>query len=143
MKQGVLPIITNLLCYDGVKWEKNIWPNKTIMRSNMVDGDQIYSGSCKEFDYWFRKVGKIHYTSISKVKNVFDEKENEEIWKIFKFNNKIHLQLFNEIFVLDNNKIKKTKLAFLILYYFIVGNQLLIASVEKGIYKRLILRLKK
>lgn len=124
-----------LLRYDGVKWEKNMLPNKTIMRSIMVDGDKIYSGSYKEFGYWFRKAGKMHYTSISKGKNVFDEKENEEIWKIFKFNNKIHFQSFNEIFVLENNKIKKIKLPFLISYCFIVGNQLLIASVERGIYK--------
>ena len=124
-----------LLRYDGVKWEKNMLPNKTIMRSIMVDGDKIYSGSYKEFGYWFRKAGKMQYTSISKGKNVFDEKENEEIWKIFKFNNKIHFQSFNEIFVLENNKIKKTKLPFLISYCFIVGNELLIASVEKGIYK--------
>ncbi|TDD77344.1 helix-turn-helix and ligand-binding sensor domain-containing protein [Flavobacterium caseinilyticum] len=124
-----------LLRYDGVKWEKNMLPNKTIIRSIMVDGDKIYSGSYKEFGYWFRKAGKMHYTSISKGKNVFDEKENEEIWKIFKFNNKIHFQSFNEIFVLENNKIKKTKLPFLISYCFVVGNELLIASVEKGIYK--------
>lgn len=124
-----------LLRYDGVKWEKNMLPNKTIMRSIMVDGEKIYSGSYKEFGYWFRKAGKMHYTSISKGKNVFDEKENEEIWKIFKFNNKIYFQSFNEFFVLDNNKIKKTKLPFLISYCFIVGDELLIASVEKGIYK--------
>src|SRR3970040_2852284 len=68
-----------LLRYDGVKWEKYTLPNKTIMRSIMVDGDKIYSGSYKEFGYWFRKDGKMIYTSISKNKNVFDEKENEEI----------------------------------------------------------------
>jgi DNA-binding CsgD family transcriptional regulator/cbb3-type cytochrome oxidase subunit 3 len=124
-----------LLRYDGVKWEKNMLPNKTIIRSIMVDGDKIYSGSYKEFGYWFRKEGKMNYVSISNGKHVFDEKENEEIWKIFKFNNKIHFQSFNQIFILEDNKIKKIKLPFLISYCFTVGNQLLIASVEKGIYK--------
>ncbi len=124
-----------LLRYDGVKWEKNTLPNKTIIRSIMVDGDKIYSGSYKEFGYWFRKEGKMYYVSISNRKNVFDDNENEEIWKIFKFNNKIYFQSFNEIFIYDGKTIKKTKLPFLISYCFIIDNQLLIASVEKGIFR--------
>ncbi|MFE3867133.1 LuxR C-terminal-related transcriptional regulator [Flavobacterium sp. LS2P90] len=123
-----------LLRYDGVKWEKNTLPNKTIIRSIMVDGDKIYSGSYKEFGYWFRKEGKMYYVSISSRKNVFDDNENEEIWKIFKFNNKIYFQSFNEIFLYDGKTIKKTKLPFLISYCFIIDNQLLIASVEKGVF---------
>jgi len=124
-----------LLRYDGVKWEKYPLPNKTIIRSVMVDGDKIYSGSYKEFGYWIRKEGKMIYTSISNGKNVFDEKENEEIWKIFKFNNTIYFQSFNGIFMFDGKLIKKSKLPFLISYCFMVDDQLLIASVEKGVYK--------
>jgi AraC family chitin signaling transcriptional activator len=85
-----------LLRYNGVKWEKYMLPNKTIMRSIMVDGDKIYSGSYKEFGYWFRKEGKMNYVSISKGNGVFDDNENEEIWKIFKFDGKIYFQSFNE-----------------------------------------------
>jgi hypothetical protein len=29
--------------------------NKTIIRSILVEGDRIYSGSYKEFGYWYRK----------------------------------------------------------------------------------------
>lgn len=124
-----------LLRYDGVKWEKYTLPNKTIIRSIMVDGDKIYSGSYKEFGYWFRKDGKMHYVSISKGKKVFDEENNEEIWKIFKFNNQIYFQSFNGIFQFNGKVIKEKKIPFLISYCFVVDNQLLIASVEKGIYK--------
>jgi len=124
-----------LLRFDGVKWEKYTLPNKTIIRSIMMDGDKIYSGSYKEFGYWVRKEGKMFYTSISNEKNVFDEKENEEIWKIFKFKGKIYFQSFNEIFLYDGKQIKKKKFPFLISYCFIVGNQFLIASVENGVYK--------
>lgn len=124
-----------LLRYDGVKWEKYTLPNKTIIRSIMVDGDKIYSGSYKEFGYWVRKGGKMIYTSISTKKNVFDEKENEEIWKIFKFKGAIYFQSFNEIFLFDGKQIKKKKFPFLISYCFTVGNQFLIASVENGVYK--------
>ncbi|WP_310379853.1 two-component regulator propeller domain-containing protein [Flavobacterium sp.] len=124
-----------LLRYDDVKWEKYLLPNKTIIRSILIDGDKIYSGSYKEFGYWFRKDGKMEYVSISDKTNVFDENENEEIWKIFKLNNKIYFQSFNEIFLYDGKKIKKTTLPFLISYCFVVDNQLLIASVGSGVYK--------
>ena len=124
-----------LLRYDGVKWEKNTLPNKTIIRSILVDGDKIYSGSYKEFGYWLRKNGKMIYVSISSDKKVFDDSENEEIWKIFKFNNQIYFQSFNEIFMYDGKKINKMKLPFLISYCFVIDNQLLIASVGSGVYK--------
>lgn len=124
-----------LLRYDGVKWEKYMLPNKTIIRSIMVDGDKIYSGSYKEFGFWVRKGGKMIYTSISSGTTVFDEKENEEIWKIFKLDGKIYFQSFNGIFLFDGKIIKKTPFPFLISYCFVVDNQLLIASVNKGVYK--------
>ena len=38
-----------LLRYDGVIWEKYSLPNKTIIRSILIEGDRIYSGSYKEF----------------------------------------------------------------------------------------------
>ncbi len=123
-----------LLRYDGVKWEKNTLPNKTIIRSIMVDGDRIYSGSYKEFGFWLRQDGKMKYVSISDGKKVFDDSENEEIWKIFKFKNKIYFQSFNEIFLYDGKSIKKTKLPFLISYCFPIEDQLLVASVGKGVF---------
>lgn len=124
-----------LLRYDGVKWEKYTLPNKTIIRSIMVDGDRIYSGSYKEFGFWKRKGGKMYYTSISEGNKFFDDNNNEEIWKIFKFQNQIYFQSFNEVFLFDVKAIKEIKFPFLISYCFIVDNQLLIASVEKGVYK--------
>ena len=124
-----------LLRYDGVKWEKYLLPNKTIIRSILVDGDKIYSGSYKEFGYWVRKQGKMMYTSISKGATVFEEKENEEIWKIFKINETIYFQSFNGIFLYDGKRIKKTPLPFLISYCFVIDHQLLIASVNKGVFR--------
>lgn len=124
-----------LLRYDGIKWEKYMLPNKTIIRSIYIDGDIIYSGSYKEFGYWYRKEGKMKYVSISKGRKVFDEKENEEIWKIFKFNGKIYFQSFKEIFIYDSKALKKVVLAPLISYCFIVDNELLVATVSDGVQK--------
>lgn len=125
-----------LLRYDGVKWEKYTLPNKTTIRSVMVDGEKIYTGSFQEFGYWFRKDAKMHYVSISKGQKAFDGKNNnDEVWKIFKFDNKIYFQSFNGLFIFDGKAIKVIRLPFQISYCFVVDKQLLIASVKSGIYR--------
>jgi AraC family chitin signaling transcriptional activator len=124
-----------LLRYDGVKWEKYSLPNKTIIRSILIEGDRIYSGSYKEFGYWYRKDGKMNYVSITKNLRLFDEKDNEEIWKIFRFNGSLYFQSFNDIFIYNGKHIKKIKFPFLISYCFAVDQNLYVASVEKGTFK--------
>lgn len=124
-----------LLRFDGVSWEKYSLPNKTIIRSIMVDGDRIYSGSYKEFGYWYRKEGKMNYVSISNKKEAFEDNENEEVWKIFKFNDIIYFQTFNEIYLYDGKVLRKTILPPLISYCFEIDKQLLVASVYEGVYR--------
>ncbi|MBF4491474.1 histidine kinase [Flavobacterium sp. MR2016-29] len=124
-----------LLRYDGVIWEKYTLPNKTIIRSILVEGNRIYSGSYKEFGYWYRKEGKMEYVSITKNLRLFDEKDNEEIWKIFRFNGSLYFQSFNDVFIYDGKHIQKIKFPFLISYCFVVDNNLYVASVEKGVYR--------
>ncbi|WP_264529794.1 LuxR C-terminal-related transcriptional regulator [Flavobacterium sp. N502540] len=124
-----------LLRYDGVIWEKYTLPNKTIIRSIMIEGDKIYSGSYKEFGYWYRKDGKMHYVSITKKLRLFDEKDNEEIWKIFRFKGSVYFQSFNDVFIYDGKHIKKIKFPFLISYCFVVDNDVYVASVAKGLFR--------
>ncbi|MDQ6469549.1 histidine kinase [Flavobacterium sp. LHD-80] len=124
-----------LLRYDGVVWEKYSLPNKTIIRSILIEGDRIYSGSYKEFGYWYRKDGKMNYVSITKNLRLFDEKDNEEIWKIFRFNGSLYFQSFNDVFIYDGKHIKKIKFPFLISYCFVVDQNLYVASVDKGIFR--------
>ncbi|CAD0009161.1 histidine kinase [Flavobacterium salmonis] len=124
-----------LLRYDGVIWEKYTLPNKTIIRSIMIDGDKIYSGSYKEFGYWYRKEGKMHYVSITKKLRLFAEKDNEEIWKIFRYNGSLYFQSFNDVFIYDGKHIKKIKFPFLISYCFVVDKELFVASVDKGLFR--------
>ena len=123
------------LRYNGVKWEKYMLPNKTIIRSVFADNDKIYCGSYNEFGYWKRINGKMNYFSISENKSLFnDSSDNEEIWKIFKFNQKIYFQSFNQLFVFENNTVKKIKLPFQISYCFVVENQIYLASVRDGVF---------
>lgn len=123
------------LRYDGAKWEKYTLPNKTIIRSVCVDGDKIYTGSYKEFGYWFRQDGKMIYVSLSKGKKVFNENGNDEIWKVFKFRNKLYFQSFNEIYILNKGKITTLNLPFQISYCFQIDNELLLASIKNGVYR--------
>ncbi|WP_281234276.1 helix-turn-helix and ligand-binding sensor domain-containing protein [Flavobacterium gelatinilyticum] len=124
-----------LLRYDGVVWEKYALPNKTIIRSILIEGDRIYSGSYKEFGYWYREDGKMHYVSITKNLRLFDEKDNEEIWKIFRYNGSLYFQSFNDVFIYNGKSIKKIKFPFLISYCFVVDKDLYVASVNKGLFK--------
>lgn len=123
------------LRYNGVKWEKYTLPNRTIIRSILNVGDKIYCGSYREFGYWKRDNGKMKYFSISENKNLFNgQSANEEIWKIFKKDDKIYFQSFNEIFIYDGNKIQKIRFPFQISYCYLIDNQIYVASVRKGIY---------
>jgi hypothetical protein len=101
----------------------------------MIEGDKIYSGSYKEFGYWYRKEGKMHYVSITKKLRLFAEKDNEEIWKIFRYNGSIYFQSFNDVFIYDGKHIKKIKFPFLISYCFVVDKELFVASVDKGLFR--------
>ncbi|MEK8179791.1 histidine kinase [Flavobacterium buctense] len=124
-----------LLRFNGVRWEKYSLPNKTIIRSVFSDGDKIYSGSYNEFGYWKRTNGILQYTSLSKNKNYFTGSSiNEEIWKIFKHDDKIYFQSFNELYVLENNKIRKIRIPFQISYCFLVENKIYAASVKDGVF---------
>lgn len=122
--------------YNGVKWDKYILPNKTIIRSVFSDGDRIYSGSYTEFGYWKRIKGQMVYFSLSKGKQLFNDfSNNEEIWKIFKFQDKIYFQSFNDLFIYDGSKIQKIRFPFQISYCFVVDKKLLVASVKNGVFE--------
>jgi len=124
------------LRYNGVKWDKYILPNKTIIRSVFSDGNRIYSGSYTEFGFWERKNGEMIYESLSKGKNLFNGySNNEEIWKIVKFQDKIYFQSFNELFVYDGQNIEKIRIPFQISYCFVIDEKFYLATVKEGIFE--------
>lgn len=124
------------LRYNGVKWERYSLPNKTIIRSIFADGDRIYCGSYKEFGFWKRVNGNMVYTSLTKDSNLFiGNADNEEIWKIFKYNNKLYFQSFNEIYIFDGSTIERNRFPSQISYCYQINNKLYAASVRNGIYE--------
>lgn len=122
------------LRYNGVKWEKYSLPNKTIIRSIYADGDKIYSGSYREFGYWKRIKGKMEYFSLSKDKEIFTGTDNEEIWKIFKYNGSLYFQSFNSVYIVKDGVIEKLRFPSLVSYCYVVNNKIYAASVQNGIY---------
>jgi AraC family chitin signaling transcriptional activator len=123
------------LRYNGVKWEKYMMPNKTIIRATMAIGDKIYCGSYKEFGYWKRIDGRMKYFSLTRNRNLFSGRSaNEEIWKIFTKDGRIYFQSFNELFIYDSHGVEKVRFPFQISYCYLIGNQVFVASVRKGVY---------
>ena len=124
-----------ILRYNGVKWERYALPNKTIIRSVYADGDKIYCGSYKEFGYWKRVNGYMKYFSLSANKNLFlGNADNEEIWKVFKYHDKIYFQSFNELYIYDGKDVSKIKFPSQISYCYVIGDNIYVASVRNGVY---------
>ncbi|AOC97431.1 hypothetical protein BB050_04353 [Flavobacterium anhuiense] len=86
---------------------------QTIIRSILIEGDKIYSGSYKEFGYWYRKDGTMHYVSITKNLRLFDEKDNEEIWKIFRFKGSLYFNLLMMFLFTTEKQLRKLSFLFL------------------------------
>lgn len=124
------------LRYNGVSWERYALPNNTVIRSILIDGDKVYSGSYNDFGYWRRIDGKMRYTSLAAQKKYFAESDNEEIWKIFGFGNKLYFQSFNEVFIFDKSThaVEKLRFPYQISYCYVVGNEIYAATVRHGIY---------
>lgn len=84
-----------LLKFDGQKWSLFQLPNKKIVRSVFCDNDIVYTGSYEDFGFWKKnKFGEYFYTSIFKNFKEARDVDNEQFWKIFKFNNSIYFRSF-------------------------------------------------
>lgn len=124
-----------LLRFDGVKWEKNTLPNKTIIRSVFTEKDKVYCGSYKEFGYWTRVSGRMIYHSLSNEKLFGDFAGNEEVWKIFRFGDRLCFQSFNALYVLDKGKVSKLPFPSQISYCYVIKGKLYAATTRDGIYE--------
>lgn len=122
--------------YNGVKWERYSLPNRSIIRSVMADGEKIYTGTYNDFGFWVRKDGQMVYKSISDGTKSFDpDKDNEEVWKIFKIGKKVYFQSFNALYILGTNgKISKLSFPYQISYCYVIDGKIYAATVRHGIY---------
>jgi DNA-binding CsgD family transcriptional regulator len=99
-----------LLRYDGSGWQVFKLPNQMGVRSIAIDNnDRIYTGSYQEFGYWESGLdGTLKYQSVSKLLKHYSF-NNDEIWRIVFYEDKVYFQSFNSFFVLDKNGITPHK----------------------------------
>jgi len=121
--------------YDGNFWNKFSFNNKTIFRSVFEQNNLIYTGSVNNFGYWNYIDGKLKFHSLAEKFKVFKEAEQEEIWKIFSFNNQIYFQSFLNLYVYNGKTVKTYKLPSLASYAYVVDNKLLIATISNGVFE--------
>lgn len=123
------------LRYNGVSWEKHMLPNKTVIRALYPAENRIYSGSYNEFGYWTRVDGVMQYTSLATKYGIFNQnKRNDEIWKIFKVNDTIYFQSFNNLYKLSGDTLETINIPFLISYCFVIEGKIYVCAVNNGIY---------
>ncbi|MBO8475129.1 MAG: hypothetical protein IAB91_07565 [Bacteroidetes bacterium] len=98
-----------LLAFDGILWTLYNLPHNKIARSVMADGDRIYVGSYEEFGF-FRKCdnGTLEYESLSSALTGY-EMQNDEIWTILKYGDKVVFQAFASYFVYDGKEVFAVK----------------------------------
>lgn len=122
-----------LLEFDGVNWFLNKLPNKTIIRSVKVVGDKIFTGSYEEFGYWTRlNNGNLVYTSLSKFLSP-NKIASQSIWGIYAIKEKIIFKSFSDLFIYENEKIKKIRPNLILMAGFTVNDRFIVQGVGKGL----------
>jgi len=126
-----------ILEFDGTSWKLYPLNNQSVVRSLLAVGDTIYAGGFEEIGYLtYNKNGGKHWVSL----NHLIPKENrnfDEVWRIFKDGNKIIFHSFSGILIYENNSIKTIKPDGNFGFMFQTDNGLLVADKKKGLYKLL------
>ena len=106
-----------LLQFDGSVWQLHKMPQNKIVRSLFIDNDRIYAGSYEEFGYFEKDhTGRLNYTSVSA--NLKDYKmQNDEIWTILRFGNKIIFQSFTSYFTFEDGRTEGYRLPYTFLFF--------------------------
>lgn len=126
-----------LLEFNGSKWTVYPSPNKTIFRSVKVIDQLIYTGSYRDFGYWFRnELGVLIYTSLSKKLNITFS-EDEEIWNILEVDDLILFQSLNRIYIYNKKKESYAviKSETIIYKMFKVKDNVYFQKVNNGVYE--------
>ena len=132
---GIVYIANNkgLLRYTGNSWQLFELPNKTIIRSVLVVGDTIYTGSYEEFGFWKNDdFGNLSYTSLSRFFEKGYEIYNEEFWQIVKYGDNIIFRSFANVYSYDGKKISTIPDSHGGLSISIYRDKLIVCSLNRG-----------
>ncbi|WP_372745218.1 LuxR C-terminal-related transcriptional regulator [Lutibacter sp.] len=126
---------TGLLIYDGEYWKSIILPNKSSVRSLLIDKNGlIWVGAYNEIGNLIKdKYGNYYY------KSLIDELHLgtfnfENTWNIHEFNNKIIYRTFKELIVIMGKSVTHIKAKHSFVYSEIVHGNLIVQDAENGIF---------
>ena len=125
-----------LLRYDGNHWQLYPSPNKSILRSVHAANNLIYSGAYMDFGYWkYMPSGELTYYSIVDELG-FQMIEDEQVWKIFDYNQFIIFQTLNRLIIYNflNKSVQVVSSEDKILKSFLCNKNIFIQSANKSIY---------
>lgn len=138
-KQGIMYVANadGLLVFDGQYWTLNHLPNKSTVRSVVVDEEgRIYTGGLAEFGYWEDSgYGHLKYHSVSRLLDD-DQAVRDEIWKIVIDGSRVLFQSFSRVYVYENNSVRTIRGAgqpFLFLHQ--VHGRLFIELLPSGLHE--------
>lgn len=119
--------------YNGITMKMYMLPFRQSIRTVYVSEEgRIFTGSFEEFGYWEDTTGgNLIYKSLSK--DIAVEK-NDEIWKIYEYNDKIFFQSFTTIYCYDYKQVVPFKAPFTMLFLFNAGERLICQVLGNGLY---------
>jgi len=125
-----------LLEFDGLNWDLWQMPNGTVVRSVMTEGDRIYVGSFEEFGFWERNAkGTLDYTSLSANLGENLPHSAEEFWQIVRYKGTVVFRSFSGVYQFSEGKVVHYELGRTVMHCDVVGEDLLISTLEGRIYK--------
>ena len=127
-----------VLRYDGVNWEKiRIKSGERAIRSVYAEpqSNRIYVGLYEEFGYLSpRPDGSYAYVSLSDSLTGF-QMHNDEVWNIFKVNDKIYFQTFASFFVYDGKQCRAHADKHTFLYFMPDRDQIFSYLIGEGVHR--------
>lgn len=125
-----------LLEFDGITWKLHHLPNETILRAVLVASDSlIYTSGYREMGYWTAdETGQLHYQSLNELAERYFS-DNEEFWNIAMVDDAVYFHSFNSVLMYRDNQITPVELPGFANTMHRVGNNLLLAVRNQGIFK--------
>ena len=135
-RNGIMYFANNegLLTFDGTYWKTYPLPNKTIVRSIAIAGDnKIYAGGQDEFGYFSpSKNGKLQFHSL-KDKLPVNYRSFADMWDIVSFGNDVFFRTDRAVFKLSNNRIKVFPAPEQWVFLGLAGNKVIVQDKKNGL----------
>jgi DNA-binding CsgD family transcriptional regulator len=123
-----------LLQFDGSSWRIFPLPNRTIVRAVHVATDgRIFAGGQQEFGFFLPdETGSLTYHSLVGLIEP-DQKNFEDVWRIFQDKDRIFFHTFRKVFIYENNAIQVFEPEGIYDLAFFINNDFYVLEWEKGL----------